>query len=301
MGHSVFVIDNLFAGKKHHIPAGVQFRCLDLADISETDYCTAVRNISPDYVVHLAAIHYIPYCLSHPRETFDVNVRGTELVIRALESIKVQRVVLASTADVYAVADLPHHENDRPAPGNVYGLSKLLSEEILAYAIRAGIVKSGVALRFFNIYGPRETNLHFIPRVMEQLNDQSLSELRFGYLGASRDFIYVTDVVDAIVRSLFSNIVGYECLNVGTGKPTRVRDVLAILQDLYSDDRVVVEDDARFRSFERKSLTADVTKISGKLGWQPQVTVREGLRMLVELESRAGIVSQRNVLNADGL
>lgn len=282
LGHDVLVIDNLFAGRREHVPARARLETTDLGTVAESEFFALVNKFAPDYVVHLAAIHYIPYCMANPGQTFASNVRSTELIARAIANLPVKKMVLASTADVYAAVDKAHSESDAPAPLNVYGLSKLLSEEILAYAVRIHEQLAGVALRFFNIYGPRETNPHFIPRILELLNQSEVNEFRMGYLGGSRDFVHVYDAADAVVTCLLGETSRYAVFNVGTGIATPVREVLNLLKEACGDRRPVFEDKALFRAFDRRSLTPDISKIREVTGWLPRTLLKDGLYALAE-------------------
>jgi len=275
--HQVLVMDNLFAGRREHVPRQAYFEEIDLGSADESRIFALVREFCPDYVVHLAAIHHIPYCLAHPGEVFASNVRSTDVVVRALEGLPTRKVVATSTGDVYPVTDAEHPETERPAPSNAYGLSKLLMEEIVACACRVNANLSGIILRLFNVYGTRETNSHVIPRIIELLHNRDLTEIRMGYLGGTRDFVHVFDVVSAICAALFRSSGKFDTFNVGTGIPTPIRVVLDCLMQAADDHRPVIEDEARFRSFDRKSLTANIAKIRGELGWQPAISVQEGL------------------------
>jgi UDP-glucose 4-epimerase len=203
------------------------------------------------------------------------------VVIRALEGLPRCRVIAASSADVYCVADHPHTETEAPAPPDTYGLSKQLMEAIVEYGCRTNHNLSGVVLRFFNIYGPRETNPHFIPRALELIHMRELREIRMGYLSGTRDFVHVFDVVEAILASMFYSGARFSIFNVGTGTPISIRTVLQMLMDSAGDDRPVVEDRERFRSFDRKSLTASVEKITSTIGWRPSICLPVGLASLV--------------------
>ena len=185
-----------------------------------------MEQFQPDGAIRFAAIHFIPYCMSHPDETFATNVRGTELVLRALERTPARKIVFASTMDVYAPLDLVHREVDQPSPVNAYGLSKLLGEHLLAYATRTNDKLSAVALRFANAFGPGETNPHLIPDALDRMRDRSQPEIKMGYLGATRDFIHVSDIADAAIAALFKDTGRFEVFNVASSIPTPVRHVV---------------------------------------------------------------------------
>jgi UDP-glucose 4-epimerase len=184
--------------------------------------------------------------------------------------------------DVYAPNDTVHIESDDPSPRNSYGLSKLLTEQITRFAVDNGDHLSAVCLRFANVYGPRETNAHLIPDALERMTSVVDSEIRMGYLGGARDFVHVFDIVDAIVTCLFQDTGSYEIFNVGSGVSTPVRKIVEIIRDAFGDDRPIVEDANKLRSFDRKSLTPDITRIQQRTSWRPRIVIEDGLKSLVE-------------------
>lgn len=281
-GHEILAIDNLSFGRESALPETAVLKRLNIGNCASGDLTDAVEAFQPDGAIHFAAIHFIPYCMSHPDETFATNVRGTELVLRALERTPARKVVFASTMDVYAPVDRVHREVDPAAPVNAYGLSKLLGENLLAYATRSNDRLSGVALRFANAFGPGETNPHLIPDALKRVRDTSQPEIRMGYLGATRDFIHVYDIADAAVAALFKDTGRFEVFNVASSIATPVRSVVEIIRRLEGDRRPIVEDRKQFRKFDRPSLSADTTKIRAALGWAPKWTLEEGLRDLVK-------------------
>ena len=281
-GHEILAVDNLSFGRESSLPEEAVLKRLNLGTCSSTELMEVAEEFQPDGAIHFAAIHFIPYCMSHPDETFATNVRGTELVLRALERTPARKVVFASTMDVYAAVDRVHRETDQPAPVNAYGLSKLLGEDLLAYATRTNDRLSGVALRFANAFGPGETNPHLIPDALARIRDRSQPEIRMGYLGATRDFIHIADIADAAIAALFQDTGRFEVFNVASSVPTPVRDVVETIRRLVGDPRPVVEDQKQFRKFDRPSLSADTSKIRSALGWTPKWSLEDGLRDLVQ-------------------
>ena len=192
--------------------------------------------------------------------------------------------MLASSADVYDTSDHDHFEGEPLCPRNPYGLSKVLAEEIVAYGCRKNPHLNASILRFFNVYGPRDTTPHIIPRAIELVTNPLLNEVRMGYLGGSRDFVHVSDAVEAILMCIEQASSGCEVFNVGTGVATSICRVVQIIQELTGDHKPVAEVQSQFRCFDRKSLTADIRKITSQLGWYPRIKLSQGLeRLLVEM------------------
>ena len=282
LGHQVLAIDNLSFGRRENVSNKAEFWRVDLGEIKEGIFSRQVADFDPDLVVHLAAIHFIPYCMLHPDETFASNVRGTTVLVRSLEKcVNIRRLVLASTMDVYAPKDGVHRETDVPSPRNIYGLSKLLMEQIAKFAVDSRDDLSAVCLRFANVYGPGETNAHVIPDALERVASNAAPEIGMGYLGGARDFIHVFDVADAILTCLFNDTGRYEVFNLGTGIATPIRGVVEIIREAFGDDRPIVEDTNKFRKFDRKSLTPDISKVLQQTGWCPKIGINDGLKALV--------------------
>lgn len=285
--HHVVVIDNLSRGSLERFGAHLGDSRLDVVRGDVTDAVLVreiVAGVRPAVVFHLAALHFIPYCVAHPSETMLVNVVGTQLVLDALGAVPDARVVLASTADVYATADRPHREEDAIETTNVYGASKRSCEELFAIARRREPQRRFLAARLFNVFGPGETNPHVLPDVLEQLRHGNV--LRLGNLEPRRDYVHARDVAEALVR--IAAFEGPETVfNVGTGVGTSVRDLVAELAHVLGRPLRVEQDPAKVRPVERMHLVADVDRARHALGWTPRIGLREGLRDLVARELAA--------------
>ncbi len=279
-GYEVLVVDNLYSGRREHVPERADFVDLDLARADESTVFEVFRDYCPAAVIHLAAIHYIPHCVANPAETFLANVRSTDVIARALRSIPTNKLIAASTADIYPVGERAHTESETPSPNNPYGLSKFLLEEIVAGAARSNPHLSCVALRLFNVYGPRDTNPHVIPRIVERLCS-SAPEIRIGATDTTRDFVHVADVVQAICTALVHDSGKYDVFNVGTGLATSIRQVLQMLLHAAGDPRKVVQDTDLLRAYDRPALISDITKIGRVLKWRPTIALEQGLAQLV--------------------
>jgi UDP-glucose 4-epimerase len=279
-GHRVLVIDDFSRGQPEHIPPEVDLQIADLSKIMAADLAHQFEAFEAEAVAHLAAVHFIPECMSNPERTFAINTRNMHTLVEAVQLSAVSRVVFASTMDVYRAEDRVHDETDPPAPSNIYGLTKILSEHILEYAVRIGACKSGIALRLANVYGPNETNPHVIPDVLKRITKRDAPALIMGYLGAARDFVYVKDIAQAFGTALMRAPAGFCALNAGTGKAIPIRTVVRMLQELLCDNRPVQEDVAAFRKFDRMSLTSRTDAIEQVLGWRAETQIADGLREL---------------------
>lgn len=281
-GHEVIVFDDLSRGRLEHLPPKVTFLKMDVSQTSASELAQHFNAAETDVVVHLAATHFIPDCMRNPTRTFKINTGGTHTVLEAVAASGVSRVVFASTLDVYAAVDRVHAEADSLAPSNIYGLTKVLSEQMLEYAVRVGACESAVALRLANVYGPGETNPHVIPDAIERIVHRDQSALVMGYLGSARDFVYVKDVARAFGLAATKAPAGFWALNIGTGQGIAVRKAVHILQDLLGDTRPLQENAAAFRKFDRISLTPDVSAVARVLGWSAETQITQGLEATIQ-------------------
>lgn len=276
-GADVHVMDNLHSGKREHVPDAAGFSEVDLRSPGAADMVT---DYNPDVVVHLAAIHYVPYCNENPMETFEVNVMGTRRLLQAARKTDVEKLVYTSSAAVYPPRDKPHSEDDDVWPTDVYGRTKLVGEDLVKlYQSETGV--DAVSLRVFNVYGPRETNPHVIPAIIEQLEGDN--EIELGNLRPARDFVHVRDVASAVTTLLQEFSGGYDVYNVGTGQERSIREVVEQVGEALGSEIEVKQDPERVRESDRPHLEAGVSKITSRTGWRPETGFVEGLEELLEI------------------
>jgi UDP-glucose 4-epimerase len=272
-GYRVTVLDSLVNGSTEHLPEHehLSFLCGDVTDEHDLERGLAS---GVECVVHLAAHHFIPYCDAHPAETIRTNVFGTQCLLEAVaRSGGVRRLVFASTAAVYAPSTEAARETDLVQPIDIYGISKRCGEEIVElFERREGV--SCISARLFNVIGPRETNPHLLPDIIEQLS-ASDGRLELGNLLPTRDYIYVDDVSDALVRLLESDARG--SINVGTGAAYSAQEMVAEIEAILGRSLEVVSVPERQRLGDRPVLLADNSRLR-ELGWQPAGDFRESLR-----------------------
>jgi UDP-glucose 4-epimerase len=284
-GHSVIVIDNLSTGRKQNLAAwsedaGSRFEFLQM-DINETDRLRDIfRGVS--YVFHLAAIPSVARSIENPTATQFANADGTLSVLIAARDAGVKRVVAASSSSIYGDdPHLPKQEDRRGRCLSPYALSKLVTEEYCRlfhqlYGLEA------VALRYFNVFGPRQDpNSHYaavIPRFSTLLL-AGKQPVVFGDGEQSRDFTFVANVVDANWRAATSPNVAGEAFNIGCGAQTSLNQLIEKLNAILGS-RVKPKYEPARKGDVRHSL-ADIGKAAKMLGYVPAVSLEEGLRKVV--------------------
>jgi UDP-glucose 4-epimerase len=278
-GHDVIVVDDLATGRLENLE-GVRERVSFVrADVTRADEI-ARHFEGVDWVFHLAALADIVPSVKNPLAYHRANVDGTISVLEASRNAGVRRFVYAASSSCYGIPDqYPTPETTPVSPRYPYALSKWMGEELVLHWARLYSLPA-VSLRFFNVYGPRARTSGSYGAVFGVFLAQKLAGKPLTVVGdgsQSRDFTFVTDVVDAVVRAAGSDVRG-EVFNVGTGKPQTVRRLV----ELLGGDVVHVPK----RPGEPDCTQADASKIRAALGWEPRVSFEDGVaRMLESIEA----------------
>jgi UDP-glucose 4-epimerase len=215
---------------------------------------------------------------------------GTQLLLDALKSAEVRSFILASTADVYVASERPHAEGDPLGTTNIYGITKIASEQLLKLAELRYPGVQFFSARFSNLFGPGETNPHVLPDIMAGIRCGSV--LSLGNVEPRRDYIYVGDVTEALLK-----MVAYEgehrIFNVSTGNGSSVVDLVRSLEQLTGRELHIKVDPAKVRRLERMSLVLDNSLIRRALNWRPVISLEEGLRhtLASELDKVSKVVN----------
>ena len=276
-GYEVIVYDNLSYGKKQFLPKSKSVTFIEGDIINKKYLSKIISEVGPFCVYHLAAIHFIPDCNSNPSKALQVNTLGTESVLSACNNDGIKQIIMASTAAVYPINDLPNNEDKTTAaPIDIYGYSKLFSEMLLKKFQKETGIQS-IALRLFNAVGPRETNLHVIPHIFLTTNDTNIIPL--GNIEPKRDYIHVNDIANAFhkVTQNRTNLNGFDIFNIGTGKEYSVIDLVNMIGDILGKDLEIHEKEDRVRKVERMHLIADISKIKNFVGWEPNISLKDAL------------------------
>jgi dTDP-glucose 4,6-dehydratase len=250
----------------------------DLRDVE------AVRNAvkGVDTVFHLGALIAIPYSYVNPREVFDVNVMGAMNVLMAAREFGVRRMVHTSTSEVYGTAQYVPIDEAHPLQGqSPYSASKIGADKIAESFYRSFEVPV-VTLRPFNTYGPRQSTRAVIPTIITQV--LTSDEVKLGSLDPSRDFTFVVDTANGFLRVAEAENVSGEEINLGNDNTIRIGDLVEKICEIIGKKPKVVLDAQRIRpgKSEVMKLWASNEKAKRMIGWEPRISLDEGLRITIE-------------------
>lgn len=274
-GFDVHVIDNLSAGKKEAVDKKAKLHVVDIRDL---------KKISPifkgaKYVFHLAAMPRVQVSIENPTETHDINVNGTLNVLIAAERAKIKKFIYSASSSAYGDQEtFPLHEGLPANPKSPYGLQKYMGELMvrvwnMVYGLK------GVSLRYFNVYGPGQSEKGEYALVIGKFLRQKREGVPLSITGdgeQTRDFTSVHDIVRANILAAESPTAkDGEVFNIGAGDN---RSINSIAKMIGGPTKYVK---ARLEPRHNK---ADNTKARKVLGWKPEVKLEEGIRELVEME-----------------
>ena len=273
-GHNVVVLDNLSTGRLQNLDLvieRIQFINCNIAKAGS--WVTAFNGI--DWVFHLAALADIVPSIQLPDAYFDANVNGTYNVLRASQSAKVSRLIYSASSSCYGVPEIyPTPEEAEIKPQYPYALTKRIGEELVLHW--ADVYKlPALSMRFFNVYGPKSRTSGTYGAVFGVFLAQKLAGKPFTIVGTgdqTRDFTYVTDVVDALIKAAQSNFIGMS-LNVGSGSTVSVNQVV----NLLGGEKAFIPK----RPGEPDVTFANIEKIQKLLGWNPRIPIEIGIKNML--------------------
>jgi nucleoside-diphosphate-sugar epimerase len=267
-GHEIIGLDKQSTAFK----AGLRicFCPLESGDICDgSEMHLLGKELEIDAVVHLAAMAAPRIAESMPEETFKVNVLGTYNVLKLAKSAGARRVVFASTAHVYGISPkyMPTDENAPLALHDTYTTSKILGEQLCDLFFR-NYNMAPVILRMFNGYGPGQSLDYFIPAMINQALKGDMT-LRGRYV--IKDFIYVEDMAEAMIKALNSSYIGP--VNIGSGQQTTLETVATFIANYFKRKLDFADVDDKGPS----KMQCDNSRALRCLDWSPKVTLEEGL------------------------
>jgi UDP-glucose 4-epimerase len=282
-GHEVRGLDDLSAGDPNRLHPDVLFTRGDVTD--RPKLWTLLQDV--DCIYHLAAKVSVPESVLYPREYNIINVGGTVSVMEAMRDVGVKRVVFTSSGAVYGDQNQqPLTEETPPSPGSPYAVSKLAAEHYVR-TIGALWGIETVSLRVFNAYGPGQPLPAAHPPVIPHFLRQTArggTLVIHGKGDQTRDFVYLDDVVEAMVASATAPTVDRQVINIGSGIETSLRSLTQHVLE-------AVGSSAEWMYMEEHDpgpsrMSADIELARSKLGYKPRVSLQEGLERMVAMDQR---------------
>lgn len=276
-GYRVTVLDNFSTGRPQNLKHVANSKNLTLQE-ADVRHFKVIRSFfnGVDHVFHLAALADIVPSIEKPMAYYESNVSGTVAVLEASRQAGVKRFVYAASSSCYGIAkEYPTTEKAEIRPEYPYALTKNLGEQCVMHWSKVYRLPA-LALRLFNVYGPRARTSGTYGAVFGVFLAQMLYKKPFTVVGdgtQTRDFVFVTDVAEAFWKAANSNAVG-EAINIGSGAPVSVNRITEIL----GGEVVFVPK----RPGEPDITHADITKAGKVLGWTPTIKIEEGIRQLKE-------------------
>lgn len=282
-GHEVRVLDDLSSGDRSALLPAVHFTRGDINNIPLL--WSMLQDV--DCVYHLAARVSVAQSVLYPRDYNATNVGGTVSLMEAIRDAGVQRVVLASSGAIYGDQPRqPVRETDAPNLDTPYAISKWAAEQYVHTIGRLWGIET-VALRIFNAYGPGQSlpvsHAPVVPRFMKAALSGG-SVVIFGDGQQSRDFVYVDDVVQALVQAATAKQVNRLVLNIGSGQETTVNALVDAVEAATGRSINRVWNKEKSGGVQR--LVADINQAKELLGFRPRISLNDGLQQMLALDSR---------------
>ena len=282
-GARVRVLDDLSSGKRENLDGVLERVELLRDDLRDPAACKrAVQGTST--VFHQGAVPSVPRSVAEPERTFQVNVAGSHQLFLAAREAKVRRLVMASSSSVYGdQPTLPKHEDMAPQPASPYAAHKLAMEQLgMAFSRSLGL--ECVALRYFNVYGPRQDPTSAYAAVVPAFAAHLLQgepPLIHGDGQQTRDFTWVGDVVRANVLAARAPRAAGEVMNVAGGRRISILELYRLIAQAVGRPELAARHGPPRAGDVRDSL-ASIDKAERLLGWRPEMTLAEGIRLTVE-------------------
>lgn len=293
-GHQVRGLDDLSTGDPATLSPDVHFTRGDVND--RPKLWTLLQDV--DCVYHLAARVSVPESVLYPREYNAVNVGGTVSLMEAMRDVGVRRVVLISSGAVYGdQQEQPLRETAEPNPRSPYAVSKLAAEYYLRTIGDLWGIET-VSLRVFNAYGPGQRLPASHPPVIPYFLRQAIRNgtlVIHGQGEQTRDYVYVDDVVRAMIAASTASNINHLVINVGSGRETSVRELVRRVLELTESEAEIIYNQRNDPGVSR--MCADISLAREKLNYQPRISLAEGLRLTLE---RDPLYKREPVLRASG-
>jgi len=282
----VLVIDNLLVGKEKFKHPKAKFVWHDITH-SEERLKDLLLEHKVEYVFNYVAIPYIPISFQRPLHVFDSNARGALMAMNASQEAGVKAFLQVSSAEIYGQVDGKIKETDPAHPHSTYGASKLAIDTLIQARWKEAKTPA-IALRQFNVVGPRETHEYIVPVIIDQIQKNIAPEVTVKLGNNSfRDFQYVGDAVKMAVELLEKGDFG-EVYNMGSEDGVQMYDLAVTIGDIMGVKVTVETDQARVRPWEIWHLQSDNSKLYSVIEGRSTTTLREALEKTISYYQENG-------------
>lgn len=279
-GGNVIVFDNFSSGKKIYIDNLKNVKIVK-GDIRNRSSLQKSINKSK-YIINLAALPFIPDSFYYPQEFFEANTNGTlNVILESTNKNKLERFVHISTSEVYGTAKkLPMDEDHPILPHSTYAVSKLAGEKAV-FTMHKERDFPAVMIRPFNAFGPNITQPYIIPEIISQILSGKKS-VSLGYIDSERDFTYVSDTANAIIKALFSEKAIGETINIGSNKSYKIKNIVKLVSSILDTNVKINIEKNRLRPYDVTMLLCNNKKAKKLLNWEPTISFESGLKHTID-------------------
>lgn len=276
LGHKVILIDNFLIGKKNNIKqikGKIKIVNKDIRNLK------SIKNLfkNVDNVFHLAALADIVPSIENPDDYFSTNVQGTYNVLKASVDNKVKRFIYSASSSCYGIPKkYPTSENEKIMPQYPYALTKRMGEELVVHFSKVYKLNAN-SLRFFNVYGPRARTSGTYGAVFGVFLAQKIANKPFTIVGdgnQKRDFTFVSDIVDAIIKTSKHNNISSKIYNIGSGNTISINKIAKLL----GGKKIFIPK----RPGEPDITFADIKKIKKDINWKPKISIEKGVKLILK-------------------
>jgi NAD dependent epimerase/dehydratase len=236
-----------------------------------------------ELVFHLGSLIAIPYSYTNPMDFIQTNVVGTANLLSACMGNNVEKIVHTSTSEVYGTAIYCPMDEKHPLQAqSPYSATKIAADKLAESYHRAFGIPVAIA-RPFNTYGPGQSARAIIPTIILQAFDGD-NKIALGSVHPKRDFTYVEDTVSALIEVAQSPYSVGEVINIGGGHDISIADLARVILSVMGKEAQILKEDSRVRpeKSEVERLMCDNSKARKLLGWQPQISLKKGLRQTID-------------------
>jgi UDP-glucose 4-epimerase len=287
-GYSVRVLDDFSTGKRENLIFDKAYPSLEIIEGDIRDFSTCQKAMKGmEYVFHQAALPSVQRSVEDPETSNAINVGGTLNILLAAKEVGVKRVIYASSSSVYGdTPTLPKHEEMPSNPLSPYALQKYVGEQYCRLFYQLYSLET-IALRYFNIFGPKQDPNSLYSAVIPKFIDallQGRPPIIFGDGEQSRDFTYIENVVQANLLAMSAKDLHGEAINIAYGKRISLNQLLNLLKEILGSKLSPIHEEPR-QGDVRHSL-ADIRKGKEIINYEPTVGIEIGLKKTVEFFQR---------------